>query len=748
MHRHFPHYFQNEMMDCGPACLRMIAKHYGQHYTLQTLRKKCFITREGVSMLGISDAAESIGFRTNGVRITLKQLEEEAKLPCILHWNQNHFVVLYDVKTNRKGESTFYIADPASQLLKYKQDEFCKCWLGTSVPADQKQGTALLLEPGVTFKDMDDEPEKSTKKDLLFFLRYLLPYKSQFAQLAVGMILGSVLQMAFPLLTQSLVDVGINGKDLGFITIILIAQLSLFFAQLAVGFIRSWIMLHINTRIDISLISDFLMKLMKLPLSYFDTKMTGDIMQRIGDHGRIKSLLMGNSFNIIFSIFNFFLFAGILGYYHPLVLGIFLLGSTLHTIWVLSFMRYRRELDIKRFNQSAGEQSKLIQLIQGMQEIKLNNCEKQKRWEWEHIQARLFKISVRGLSLSQIQQAGSVFFTQSTQIIISFIAAKAVVEGNMTLGMMMSMTYILGQVSAPISEFIGFAQAVQDAKISLERLNEVHNQKDEEQDSETKLHELPENHDIRLEDIRFSYSGAERDYALDGVSLTIPAHKVTAIVGASGSGKTTIVKLLQGFYEPLHGQIKIGNTPLSMIHPRMWRSRVGSVMQEGFIFSDTIANNIAVGVDEIDPERLRHAAQVANIEEFILSLPMGYATKIGMEGNGISAGQRQRILIARAVYKNPEFIFLDEATNSLDTTNERIIMENLNEFYKGKTVLIVAHRLSTVRNADKIIVIDHGKVAEEGTHETLTAKRGVYYELVRNQLELNRKIKNNDGNEG
>ena len=745
MHQHFPHFFQNEMMDCGPACLRMIAKHYGRHYTLQTLRRKCFITREGVSLLGISDAAESIGFRTNGVRLRLKQLVEEAKLPCILHWNQNHFVVCYDIKTNRKGEHTFYIADPASQLLKYKQDEFCKCWLGAAVLAEQKQGTALLLEPGVNFADTEDEPEKSTKKDLLFFLRYLLPYKSQFAQLAVGMLLGSALQMAFPLLTQSLVDVGINGKNLGFITLVLIAQLALFAAQLVVGFIRSWIMLHINTRIDIALISDFLMKLMKLPLSYFDTKMTGDIMQRIGDHGRIKSLLMGNSFNIIFSIFNFFLFAAILGYYHPLILGIFLAGNTLYAIWVLSFMRFRRELDIKRFNQSAGEQSKLIQLVQGMQEIKLNNCEKQKRWEWEHIQARLFKISVRGLSLSQIQQAGSVFFTQSTQIIISFIAAKAVVEGHMTLGMMMSMTYILGQVSAPIGEFIGFAQAVQDAKISLERLNEVHNQKDEEQDSETKLHELPANHDIHLENIRFSYSGAERDYALDGVSLTIPAHKVTAIVGASGSGKTTIVKLLQGFYEPLHGQIKIGNTPLSMIHPRMWRSRVGSVMQESFIFSDTIANNIAVGVDEIDPERLRHAANVANIEEFILSLPMGYGTKIGMEGNGISAGQRQRILIARAVYKNPEFIFLDEATNSLDTGNERKIMENLNEFYRGKTVLIVAHRLSTVRNADKIIVIDHGKVAEEGTHEELTEKKGFYYELVRNQLELNRKTTQQDG---
>ena len=545
--------------------------------------------------------------------------------------------------------------------------------------------------------------------------------------------------MAFPLLTQSLVDVGVNGKNLSFITLILIAQLALFVAQLVVGFIRSWIILHINTRIDIALISDFLMKLMKLPLRYFDTKMTGDIMQRIGDHGRIKSLLMGNSFNIIFSISNFFLFAAILGYYHPLILGIFLAGHILYAIWVLSFMRFRRELDIKRFNQSAGEQSKLIQLVQGMQEIKLNNCEKQKRWEWEHIQARLFKISVRGLSLSQIQQAGSVFFTQTTQIIISFIAAKAVVEENMTLGMMMSMTYILGQVSAPIGDFIGFAQAVQDAKISLERLNEVHNQKDEEQDSDTKLLELPRCHDIHLENIRFSYSGAERDYALNGVSLNIPAHKVTAIVGASGSGKTTIVKLLQGFYEPLHGQIKIGNTPLSMIHPRMWRSRVGAVMQESFIFSDTIANNIAVGVDEIEPERLRHAAQVANIEDFIFSLPMGYGTKIGMEGNGISAGQRQRILIARAVYKNPEFIFLDEATNSLDTGNERKIIQNLNEFYKGKTVLIVAHRLSTVKNSDKIIVIDHGKVAEEGTHEELIKNKGVYYELVRNQLELNRK---------
>lgn len=732
--RRFPHYNQLDAMDCGSTSLRMIAKYYGKYYSAQTLRERCFITREGVSMLGISDAAESIGFRTMGVKITFEQLTEEAVLPCILHWNQNHFVVCYKITKNGKNKYQIYISDPASQRLTYTKEEFLKCWISTS-QSGKEQGTALLMEPGTDFGEFHEEQD-STTRSLGYFLRYLIPYKRQFAQLVLGMVVANGLQMIFPFLTQSLVDIGIQDNNLEFITLILITQLMLFIAQLVVGFIQSWISLHIHSRINISLISDFLMKLMKLPLHYFDTKMTGDIMQRIGDHGRIKSFLMGNSINIVFSIVNFFIFGGILGYYHPLILGIFLFGNMLYVLWILSFMKYRRELDIKRFNQAASEQSNVIQLIQGMQEIKLNNCEKQKRWEWERIQVKLFKIGVKGLSIGQVQQAGSVFFTQTTNIIISYLAAKAVVEGDMTLGMMMALTYIIGQVAAPIGSFIGFAQSFQDAKISLERLNEVHCQEDEEQTIMSKINVLPEQRDISVENLTFSYSGAARDYALENVTLTIPEHKVTAIVGASGSGKTTLVKLLLGFYEPNKGTIKVGETPLSMINPHLWRGKTGSVMQEGFIFSDTIARNIAISTDEIHKEQLLHAVKTANIQDFINSLPLGYNTKIGMEGNGVSQGQRQRILIARAVYKNPEFIFLDEATNSLDANNEKIIMKNMRDFYKGKTVVIVAHRLSTVMDADKIIVLDKGHVVEEGNHHSLVAKQGAYYTLVKNQLEL------------
>ncbi len=693
----------------------------------------CLYYKGGVSLMGLSDAAGTIGFKTMGLRITLDQLVNDVPLPCILYWKQNHFVVCYGIK-KRRGHYHFLIADPAKQPISYAEEELKKSWLSME-NAGCEVGVALALEPTIDFLEYEDELENNGHK-LSFFIKYLTPYKKQLLQLMLGILLVSLLQLILPFLTQVLVDVGIRNGNLNFITLVLVAQVIISISQLSVEFIRSWILLHVNTRISITLISDFLIKLMKLPLHFFDTKLLGDLMQRIRDHNRIRSFLMGSSITTLFSFVNFFIFAFVLAYYNLTVLGIFLLGNTLYVCWILVFMKYRRELDIRRFAQAAGEQSNLIQIVTAMQEIKLNNCETQKRWQWERIQVKLFKISIKGLALGQIQQVGSIFFNQTTNIVISFIAAKAVIDGQMTLGMMMSLTYIIGQLSSPVSSFIGFAQQFQDAKISLERLNEIHGRKDEEQDISSKLTVLPEKGDIRIENVSFSYDGANRDYVLDDVSLHIPQHKMTAIVGASGSGKTTLIKLMLGFYTPNKGAIKIQDTPLENINPHLWRARTGSVMQDGFIFSETIAQNIAVGEEQIDIERLRHAVTIANIRDFIDSLPLGYNTKIGMEGNGISQGQRQRILIARAVYKNPDYLFFDEATNALDANNEREIMEHLHEFYKGKTVVVVAHRLSTVRDADNIIVLDKGKIAEEGTHKELVERKGLYYRLVKNQLEL------------
>ena len=589
----FPHYIQLDSMDCGPTCLRMITKFYGRSYSLQYLREHAFITREGVSMLGISDAAEQIGFRTMGVRVTLEQLNTELPLPCILHWNQRHFVVCYKIKNGK-----YYIADPASKRLVYEKEEFEHCWFSTQVEG-KDTGTALLLEPGPEFYDREEDV-KDKKRELSFFFRYLTPYKRELFQLILGMLTGSILQLIMPFLTQSLVDTGIRDSNLSFITLILIAQVVIFVAQLSVGFIRSWILLHMNTRINIALISDFLAKLMRLPLHFFDTKMVGDIMQRIGDHNRIESFMTGSSISALFSFVNFIVFGFVLAYYDLTILGLFLFGNGLYVAWVLAFMRYRRELDIKRFAQAAGEQSNLFQLVTGMQEIKLNNCETEKRWEWERIQVKLFKISIKGLALGQYQQLGSVFFNQTTNILISFTAARAVVSGEMTLGMMMSLTYIVGQLTAPIEQFIGFARSFQDAKISLERLGEIHQREDEEQTLALKVNALPDNKALQIEDVSFSYDGADRDYVLEHINLTIPQHKVTAIVGASGSGKTTLIKLLLGFYEPNKGNIKIGDLSLKNMNPHVWRARTGCVMQDGFIFSDSIAKNIAIGAEVID----------------------------------------------------------------------------------------------------------------------------------------------------
>lgn len=739
MKKSFPNYNQLDMMDCGAACLKIIAKYYGRNYSLETLRNRSYITRRGVSMLGISDAAESIGFRTNGIRLSFEQLVMKVHLPCILHWNQNHFVVCYSIKRKKrfgklKDDYTIKISDPMGEKYTLNKEEFLKMW-GSTVVKDEDLGTVLVLTPTPEFYALEDEPEVKNK-NIGYFFRYLLPYKLQLFQIVLGMVIGSVLQILFPFLTQAIVDQGIGDQNIGFITLILIAQLILFITQLVVEFIRSWLMLHVNARINISLISDFLIKLMKLPLRFFDSKNVGDLLQRIGDHTRIENFLTGSSLVTLFSFTNFIIFALILGYYSLTILGIFILGNTLYILWILLFMRYRKKLDYKRFAQASAEQSSLIQIVTGMREIKLNNCEKHERWKWERIQVRLFNISIKSLALGQYQQSGSVFFSQTTALIITFIAAKSVVDGNMTLGMMMAVSYIIGQLSGPISKVIEFIRVAQDAKISLERLNEIHNKKDEVQSFGDKVNEIPEVKDIIIKDLSFNYEGAHRNYVLKDINLTIPANKITAIVGASGSGKTTLIKLMLNFYTPTLGEIRIDNIALDELNPYMWREVSGAVMQDGFIFSDTIANNIAVGVDKIDKKLLKHAVEVANIKDFIESLPLKYNTHIGMDGSGISQGQRQRILIARAVYKNPDFLFFDEATNALDANNERIILDNLNSFYKGKTVVIVAHRLTTVQHADNIVVLDNGRVIEEGTHEQLTRKKGAYYTLVKNQLEL------------
>ncbi len=723
----FPFFKQYDAMDCGPSCIRMIAAFYGKSYSLQKLRQLAHITREGVSLLGLSEAAEAIGFRTVGARITFEQLFQAPK-PCVVHWDQEHFVVVYKLK---KGK--VYVADPAFGLVEYSETEFKKHWLSTVRQGEQK-GICLMFDPTPKFFEL--EGEEANRGQFRFLLKYLKPHRKLVAQLVLGFVVGSLIQLIFPFLTQSIVDVGINTQDINFIYLILAAQMMLFLSRMTVDFIRSWILLHISTRINISIISDFLIKLMKLPIGFFDTKMIGDLLQRIGDHRRIERFLTSQSLNVIFSVFNIVIFSIVLIIYKLSIFLVFLSGSALYIMWVFLFLKKRRELDFKQFAQLADNQTKLIQLINGMQEIKLNNYERQKRWEWERIQARLFKVNIQSLSLQQYQQAGSVFINETKNIVITILAATAVVNGQMSLGMMLAVQYIIGQMNSPLEQMVEFMHVSQDAKISLERLSEIHTQKDEEQDQAGKLTSLPSKADIAVSGLVFQYEGSNSPKVLNNVNLTIPQGKVTAIVGTSGSGKTTLVKLMLGFYPPVAGSVKVGESDVSLFKQQWWREQCGAVMQDGFIFSDTIANNIALPEDEVDKERLAYAVRLANIQEYIESLPLNYNTKIGPEGVGLSQGQKQRILIARAIYKNPEFIFFDEATNALDANNEKVILENLNEFFKGKTVVVVAHRLSTVKNAHQIAVLEKGELVELGTHEELTAKQGAYYNLVKNQLEL------------
>ena len=724
-------------MDCGPSCLSMVVKYYERVYPLQQLRELCYANRNGVTMLGIASGAEAVGFKTLGIRTSFEKLAEKAILPCIVHWRQDHFVVVYKIKVKKKNggyKGKVYVADPAFGLIEYSVKEFMDGWISTRQEGQDK-GMMLMLTPTPAF--YDKTAGKEEKKSVKWFMQYLRPHRRLLVQIVCGIVFGLILELIFPFLTQSMIDVGVSNNDFNFIIVILVFQLILSVSQMLVGFVQNWISLHVNTRINIALISDFLAKLLRLPMNYFDSKNTGDIMQRIGDHNRIQSFLTGSSISTFFSFFNFFIFAGVLAWYSLKLLVIFVIGYSLYVAWVMAFLKVRKKLDYKRFEKASRNQSSIFQLISGIEEIKLNNCEKKMRWGWETIQAELFDIGIKGLSIAQIQTSGSFLISNAVNIIISVITAKSVIDGQLTLGMMMSISYIIGQLTGPVEQFIGFVHAYQDAQISIERLGEVHNMKDEDEEPDTNVRELlSRDNSITLENVSFSYLGPSMPPVLDNISVTIPQNKVTAIVGASGSGKTTLMKLLIGNYKAASGTIKIGETNLNNIDPHYWRSKCGIVMQDGFIFSKTIAENIAIIDEEIDKQKLFEAVRIANISDFVLQRPSGLNTQIGQEGSGLSQGQKQRILIARAIYKDPMYLFFDEATNALDANNEKAIMENLQEFYKGRTVVVIAHRLSTVRNADQILVLDKGKIAEQGNHHELIAKKGIYYELVSNQLEL------------
>jgi len=724
----FPICKQYDSMQCGIACLQMICKYYGQNYSLDELSEYCFATNEGVSLSEISKAAEKIGLRTTCGKIEYEKLQE-APLPCILHWNQNHFIVLYKIKK----EKQLYIADPGRGLITYSKNEFTKHWISTK-SEDKEKGIAMFLQPTTSFKN--EKNKEKNKQSFLFLLEYFKQYKRYFFQIILGFLIGSLLQLIFPFLTQAIVDVGIKNQNLDFIWLVLIGQLMLTASRTAVDFIRRWLLLHISIRINISLVSDFFIKLLKLPMSSFDTKLLGDFMQRMNDHSRIESFLTNQTLNIMFSFLSFFVFGIVLFNYNHLVFEIFILGSILYGAWIAIFLQKRKTLDYELFEKQAINNNKTYEFLTSMQEIKLQDCEQRRRWEWEDVQADMFSVEMKVLKLQQTQQAGSIFINELKNIIITVISATAVIHNELTLGMMLAIQYIIGQLNGPIEQLMNFIYALQDVKISLERINEIHGKENEEKLGNQINYFEDTTDDLSFNHIEFKYALHNPKKTIDNISFHIPKSKITAIVGASGSGKTTLIKLLLGYYPVLSGSVMIGKRNISEFNLKWWRRQCGVVMQDGVIFSETIARNIAVDDGDIDKKRLMNAVEIANIKEYIMQLPLKFNTKIGRDGIGLSQGQKQRIFIARAVYKNPRYIFLDEATNSLDAKNERVIVENLSNYYKGHTVIVVAHRLSTVKNADQIIVLDRGTVVEIGHHSSLIKKHGAYYNLIKNQLEL------------
>lgn len=732
--RKFPFYKQADSKDCGPTCIRIISKYYGKDIGMSRLRNLAQTTREGSSLLNLSEACEKIGFRTIGVRTDFETLMEDVPFPAIILWNKNHFVVIYKVKKTKK-ETFIYLSDPSFGLITLKKHEFLKHWIGNNSNDKTREGIVLTLEttPSFFMNSFDDDIEiVNNKINIKFIVSYISKYKKLIFHLIIGLFVSSAISLIIPFLTQNIVDIGIAQRNIYFIYLILFAQIALYIGRVSSLAIREWIFLHLSTRVNLSIISDFFIKLMKLPISYFDSRMTGDLLQRINDHERIEKLLTNNSLNTLFSLFNLIIFSIVLFYYNVSLFVIFVIGSFFYFSWIFFFLKKRRILDYKRFSQISQEQSTVIELINGMQEIKMHNAERQKRWNWERLQISLFKINLKALSLEQWQSIGGDFINQLKDLTLTFFSAKLVIDGEITLGAMLSIQFIIGQLNTPLIMIINFIKQFQDADIAIERLNEIHNKDNEENSNYS--HFKPG--DIVLKNVSFKYNGTN-EYIFNDLNINIPYKKTTAIVGTSGSGKTTLLKLLLQFYSPNEGDVELNGISFENISPSRWRSECGVVMQDGYIFNDTIANNIALGeTDQISIERLWKSINIANIEEFIESLPLGLNTKIGSEGMGISGGQKQRILIARSVYKSPKYIFFDEATSALDANNEKKIIENLESFFEDKTAIIVAHRLSTVKHADKIIVMEDGEIEEEGTHNELVEKKGKYYQLVKNQLEL------------
>lgn len=723
----FPFYRQRDEMDCGPTCLRMIFRHYGKTYPLPFIREKCHITNAGVSLLGMAHAAESLGMRTLAVRLPLSKLRE-VPLPCIAHWRQNHFVVIHKVTRTH-----VFVADPAYGLIRYTWAEFERAW-AHSEREGELAGVLLLMEPTPSFGKTDADSPK--EQGWGFLWSYVRPYRRYLTQLGLGMLAGGLLGLLMPLASQALVDQGIQLRNLSFVMVMIIAQLVLFVGQLGIGFIERWLLLHIGVRLNLALLTDFLIKMTRLPLSFFERRTMGDLLQRMSDHGRVEQFLTTNTLSVVFSLFNVLVFGAALAYYNVNVFLLFLLGAILSAIWLLLFMRKRRELDFKAFAENARTQNQLVQIIEGYPDVKLARAERQLRWNWEHIQIRLFRLSARGLALEQVQSLGLLAIQQLIQIVISYWTAKAVIDGQLTLGGLVAVQYLVGQVSAPLNQLVGFIHVAQDARLAVERIGEIYQMPDEQPDDQQRLHQIPAGGDIVLDQVSYRYGAPGTPAALENLNLHIPAGKTTAIVGTSGSGKTTLLKLLLRLYEPTGGRVLIGSVGLNHVDVQAWRKWCGAVMQDGYIFGDTLAGNIALGEESPDMERLYWAAYMANLLPVVEQLPDGLQTKVGMDGRKLSQGQQQRVLLARALYGNPAYLFLDEATSALDAENEAVIVRNLASIREGRTLVVIAHRLSTVRNADQIVVLDQGRIVESGTHTQLIVRRGAYFHLIRNQLEL------------